>query len=73
MPIGRPSSAPVLAPLAYFASAFLARSIASSKWVKVKQLIVGFVASARRMVACISSTGESFFALNSRSASLAGM
>ncbi|MHC2791309.1 hypothetical protein ACVINZ_000321 [Mesorhizobium jarvisii] len=72
MPIGRPSSAPVLAPLAYFASALAASFIASSKCVKVKQLIDDLVASARRMVACINSTGESFFALNSRSASWAG-
>ena len=70
--IGRPSSAPVRAPLlAYLASALRALSSASSKWVKVKALTFLFTFSARAITAFISSTGDSFRARNSASASVA--
>ena len=72
MPMGNPSSARVRWPLAYFASALRARSIASSKWVKVKALMGSFTASARAMTACINSTGDRVFARNRAKASCAG-
>ena len=68
---GRPSSARVRAPRAYFASALRAASRARSQKDWLMALIAGAVASARAMAASISSTGESFFALKSASASTA--
>src|SRR5690606_24497153 len=69
---GKPSSARVRAPLAYFASALRASSIARSKWVKVRLLTLPCTAPARPITAPSSTTGDRDLARNRLSASCAG-